>query len=124
MTPVTATTALTQTLTCNIGDVAKDVTVSWKDKDGGAVTSGAGGYTIAQGSADATTKIQKSTLEITAATLAALSVTEATFKCAAKSKEYADSAVSGDQDVVVSFLTFGEYLSVKPFGIFALQIFD
>ena len=108
MSPVKATTAVTQTLTCNIGDVVKDVTVSWKDKDGGAITSGQGGYTIVQGSADAGTKFQKSTLKITAGKLATLGVTEATFKCAAKSKEYADSAKSEDQDVVVTFLKFGE----------------
>ena len=113
MTPVKATTAVTQTLTCNIGDVEKDVTVTWKDKDGDDITSGQNGYTIVQGSVDSITKIQKSTLEILPTTLAGLGVMKATFRCAAKSKEYPASAASGDKDIVVKFLTFGKFLSVK-----------
>ena len=100
-----------------------DVTVSWKDKDGGAITTGQNGYTIKQGSADSSTKIQESTLEITSATLGNLGVTTATFKCAAKSKEYSDSAISEDEHIVVTFLTFGKFLSFKPFGTIAFQIF-
>lgn len=97
-------------MTCNIGDVTTAVAVTWKDKDGNEITSGPGGYTINQGSVDSSTKIQKSTLEITSTTLDSLGVTTATFKCAAKSKEYAESAKSEDKDIVVNFLSFGKSL--------------
>ena len=60
---------MAQTLTCNIGDVVTDVTVSWKDNGGNDITTGSGGYTIAQGSADSGTKIQTSTLTIDVDTL-------------------------------------------------------
>ena len=102
---------MAQILTCNIGDVVKDVTVSWKDNDGNDITTGSGGYTIAQGSADSGTKIQTSTLTIDVSTLTsvagAANGVAVTYKCAAKSKEYPVSATSAFQDIVVSFLTFG-----------------
>ena len=105
-----ATVAVDQTLTCNIGDVTQAVDVTWKDKDDKAITDGQGGYTFAKGSVDGS-DIQASTLTITAATLAALNTASpVTWKCAAKSTLYADSEKSTDSDVVVTFLTYGEFL--------------
>ena len=107
MTPVKATKVVAQTLTCNIGDVTKDVTVTWKDKDNNPITNGAGGYAIEQGSVQS--NIQKSTLKMEPGTLSSLS-TPVTYKCAAQSKQYPDSEISGDKDIVVNFLTFGKLL--------------
>ena len=105
MTPKKATKAVDQTLTCNIGDLTKDVTVTWKDKDGNPITSGQGGYTIVQGSVKSNT--QESTLKIEANTLSSLN-SPVTYKCAAQSKQYPDSEISDYQDIVVNFLTFGK----------------
>ena len=113
MTPVEATTAVALTLTCNIGDVIKDVIVTWKDQDDQFLTSGQGGYTIDMGSVDSSSKLQKSTLEITSTTLAALGDTTVTFKCAAQSKQYPHSKISDDKDIVLNFLTFGEPLIIE-----------
>jgi hypothetical protein len=101
-----------QTLTCDIGDVDTSVTVSWKDHAGAAITSGSGGYTIAQGTADPSSKIQKSTLTIDAATLPSVAGAgnPATYTCAAQSAEYSDSATSTFKEIVVNFLTFGKFL--------------
>ena len=104
---------MAQTLTCDIGDVAADVAVSWKDHAGVAITSGTGGYTIAQGTADsAGDGIQKSTLTIDVATLTSVAgaANPATYKCAAVSAVYPDSATSTFKDIVVNFLTFGKFL--------------
>ena len=105
---------MAQTLTCNIGDVAKDVTVSWKDNGENDIATGSGGYTIAQGSADSGTKIQTSTLTIDVDTLTSVAGgangSPVTYTCAAESKEYSDSATSTFKDIVVSFLTFGKFL--------------
>ncbi|XP_063676931.1 mucin-17-like [Bolinopsis microptera] len=111
-TPKKATTAVAQTLTCDIGDVVTDVIVSWKDNAGADITSDSAGYTIAQGSADSGTKIQTSTLTIDVATLTSVAVAAnpATYKCAAQSVEYSDSATSTFKEIVVNFLTFGKFL--------------
>ena len=103
---------MAQILICNIGDVVTDVTVSWKDNDGNDITTGSGGYTIAQGSADTGAKIQKSTLTIDVSTLTTVAAagTPMTYKCAAKSIEYPDSATSTFKDIVVNFLTFGKFI--------------
>ena len=103
---------MAQTLTCDIGDVDTSVTVSWKDHAGAAITSGSGGYTIAQGTADPSSKIQKSTLTIDAATLPSVAGAgnPATYTCAAQSAEYSDSATSTFKEIVVNFLTFGKFL--------------
>ena len=110
MTPVKATTAVAQTLTCKIGDLTTDVTVSWKDKDGNPITSGSGGYTIVQGSV--VSNVQESTLKMDTTALSGLSGT-VTYKCAAKSKQYSDSNISEDKDIVVEFLAFGKFLKIK-----------
>jgi hypothetical protein len=110
VTPVKATKVVTQTLTCDIGDVTKDVTVTWKDKDNNPITNGAGGYAIEQGSVHS--NVQKSTLKIESGTLSILS-TPVTYKCAAQSKQYPDSEISGDKDIVVNFLTLGKLLHIK-----------
>ena len=105
-----ATDDIAQTLTCNIGDLTQAVTVSWKDPSGGAITDGSGGYTVTQGSVDGATKVQKSTLTITSDTLKGLdTASPLTWTCAAKSTLYAESEQSGFQNVVVDFLTFGEF---------------
>ena len=83
-----ATTAVAQTLTCNIGDVTQAVDVSWKDSAGGAITADTSGYTITEGLVDGATKIQKSTLTISATVLkgldpAAQPANQLTWKCAA-----------------------------------------
>ena len=103
---------MAQTLTCNIGGVAKDVTVSWKDEDGVHITPGKEGYAIEQGSADPDKKIQTSTLTINVSILTTVPAAgiPVTYQCAAKSKGYPDSATSTYKDVVVSFLTFGKFL--------------
>ena len=104
-----ATTAVAQTLTCNIGDVTQAVDVSWKDSAGAAVTDGAGGYTITKGSVE--TNVQASTLTIAADTLKALdTASPLTWKCAAKSTLYSDSEISTFSDVVVTFLTYGKFV--------------
>ena len=104
-----ATTAVDQTLTCNIGDVTQAVDVTWKNNADGDITSGAGGYTITKGTVDGN-NVQESTLTITAATLGALTTSSPlTWKCAAKSTLYSDSAKSTDSNVVVTFLTYGKF---------------
>ena len=104
-----ATTAVAQTLTCNIGDVTQAVDVSWEDSAGAPVTDGAGGYTITKGSV--ASNVQASTLTIAADTLKALDTAAAlTWKCAAKSTLYSDSEISTFSDVVVTFLTYGKFV--------------
>ena len=103
-----ATTAVDQTLTCNIGDVTQAVEVSWKDHDGNDIADGVGGYTISKGTVDGS-NVQVSTLTIAAATLGALDTSSSLiWKCAAKSTLYPDSEKSTYSDVVVTFLMFGE----------------
>ena len=107
--PLDATTAVSQTLTCNIGDVTQAVDVSWKKSDESDVVNGQDGYTVVPGSVEGTN--QKSTLEIEANTLKALGDTSTplTWKCAAKSTQYPDdSERSTDQDVVVTFHDYGK----------------
>ena len=102
-----ATDDVAQTLTCNIGMVTQAVTVSWKDTTGGDITNG-GDYTITQGTVNS--NIQKSTLTISSSKLQSLTTTSPlTWKCAAKSVQYPDSEQSAFQNVVVTFLTFGEF---------------
>ena len=102
-----ATTAVDQTLTCNIGDVTQAVNVTWKDKDGADITHNQGGYTINKGTVNGS-NVQVSTLTIAAATLGALDTSSPlTWKCAAKSTLYPDSEKSTYSDVVVTFLTLG-----------------
>ena len=102
-----ATTAVDQTLTCNIGDVTQAVDVTWKDQDGGDITHNQGGYTINKGTVNGS-NVQVSTLTIAAATLGALDTSSPlTWKCAARSKLYPDSEKSTDFNVIVTFLTFG-----------------
>jgi len=105
-----ATDKIAQTLTCNIGMVSQAVTVSWKDTADVDITNG-GDYTITQGTVDSGTKIQKSTLTISSSKLQSLTTTSPlTWKCSAKSVQYPDSELSASQDVVVTFLTFGEFI--------------
>ena len=103
-----ATTAVDQTLTCNIGDVTQAVDVTWKDKDGGDITHNQGGYTINKGTGNGS-NIQVSTLTIAATKLGALDTSAPlTWKCAVKSTLYPDSGKSTYSDLVVSFLQFGK----------------
>ena len=105
-----ATTAVDQTLTCNIGDVTQAVDVTWKDKDDQDITHNQGGYTINKGTVNVT-NVQVSTLTIAAATLGDLDTSSPlTWKCAARSTLYPDSEKSTYSDVVVTFLTFGNFL--------------
>ena len=110
-----ATTAVDQTLTCNIGDVTQAVDVIWKNNDGEDITDGVGGYTITKGTVDGS-NVQTSTLKITAATLDTLDTSSPlTWKCAARSTLYLDSEKSTDFNVIVTFLTFGKLVvSVIP----------
>ena len=113
-----ATTAVAQTLTCNIGDVTQAVDVSWKKSDESDVVNGQDGYTVVTGSVVGT--VQKSTLEIEADTLRALPDTSSplTWKCAAKSTQYPDdSEKSSDQDVVVTFHDYGKNLQSVKLGL-------
>ena len=104
---MSATTAVDQTLVCNIGDVTTAVTVSWTSGDNTPITNG-NGYTITQGTVDDSTNIQKSSLTITAATLGGLTTTSPViWKCAAKSLQYSDSEQSEFKDLTVTFLTLG-----------------
>ena len=87
------------------------VDVSWKDSTGVDITPATSGYTITKGSVDEATKIQKSTLTISAATLQALEPAgPLTWKCAAKSTAYGGSPISTFEDLVVTFLKFGRFL--------------
>ena len=105
-----ATDDISQTLTCNIGEVTQAVEVSWKDPSDGTITTGEGGYTVTQGSVSS--NVQESTLTITSATLKNVlssGTSSLTWKCAATSIIYSESEQSVFQDVVVTFLTFGEF---------------
>ena len=105
-----ATTAVDQTLTCNIGDVTQAVDVTWKNNDGEDITDGVGGYTITKGTVDGS-NVQTSTLKITATTLDTLDTSSPlTWKCAARSTLYPDSEKSTYSDVVVTFLHFGKLI--------------
>ena len=111
---MSATTFVDQMLTCIIGDVTQAVDVTWKDNDGDDIADGEGGYTITKGAVDSS-NVQKSTLTIAAATLAALDTSlPLTWKCAAKSTLFPDSEKTTDYDVVVTFLSFGKILNLKP----------
>ena len=102
-----ATTAVDQTLTCNIGDVTQAVDVTWKDKDDKDITHNQGGYTINKGTVDGS-NVQVSILTISAAKLGALDTSSPlTWKCAAKSTLYPHSEKSTYSDVVVTFLIYG-----------------
>ena len=102
-----ATTAVDQTLTCNIGDVTQAVDVTWKDNDVKDITHNQGWYTINEGTVNGS-NVQVSTLTIAAATLGALDTSSPlTWKCAAKSTLYPDSENSTYSDMVVTFLQFG-----------------
>ena len=104
-----ATDQVAQTLTCNIGMVTQAVEVSWKDTSDVDIDNG-GDYTITQGTVDPGTNIQESTLTISATKLQSLTTTSPlTWKCAAKSTLYTTSEQSEFQNVVVTFLTFGEF---------------
>ena len=107
-----ATASVDQTLTCDIGDLTQAVVVSWQDSNGGAVTTGVGGYTVTQGSV--VSGVQRSTLTITAATLAAALGEDAagdrTWKCAATSTAYPDSGISTFSPLVVTFLEYGKFV--------------
>jgi hypothetical protein len=103
---MSATTAVGQTLVCNIGDVTTAVTVSWTSGDNTQITDSQGGYTITQGTVSS--NIQESSLTITAATLQGLTTTSPViWKCAAKSSQYPDSEKSEYKDLTVTFLTLG-----------------
>ena len=105
-----ATTAVDQTLTCNIGDVTQAVDVTWTDKDDQDITHNQGGYTFNKGTVNGS-NVQVSTLTIAAATLGALDTSSPlTWKCAVKSTLYPDSEKSTYSDVVVSFLKFGKFI--------------
>ena len=106
-----ATTAVDQTLTCNIGSVTQAVDVSWKNNADGEVKDGEGGYTVTKGTVDESNN-QKSTLTIAAATLGAISDTSKplTWKCAAKSTLYPDSELSTYSDVVVTFHDYSKLI--------------
>ena len=107
-----ATTAVAQTLTCNIGGVTQAVDVTWMNNAGVEITNGEGGYTITKGTVGSN-NIQASTLTIAAATLTALDTSSPlTWKCAAKSTLYPDSEKSIYSDVVVTFLNFGTFLEL------------
>ena len=100
------TSELAQTLTCNIGDVTKAVTVSWKDKEGSLITNEQAGYTIAPGTVFPS-NIQEATLTISPQILRTLT-SPVTYKCAARSVQYPDSAISADQNAVVAILTLSK----------------
>ena len=105
---MSATTAVDQTLVCNIGDVTTVVAVSWTSGDDTPITNG-GGYTITPGTV--VSNIQKSSLTITAATLQGLTTTSSViWKCAATSGEFPESELSEFKDLTVTFLTFGLFL--------------
>ena len=106
-----ATTAVTQTLTCNIGDVTQAVEVTWQESDGEDITGSESGYTITRGTVDGS-NVQVSTLTIRSATLHTLDTSSPlTWRCAARSTLYPDSEISSYSNVVVIFLTFGEFLT-------------
>ena len=96
-------------MTCIIGDVDTAVAVSWKDKDGSLITDSQDGYTIKQGNVEDSTKEQKATLTISTKVLSTLG-SPVTFTCAANSKQFPDSEVSTDQNVVLTLLTLGKIL--------------
>ena len=104
--PKKATTAVAQTLTCIIGDVDTAVTVSWKDKDGSPIANEQDEYTISPGTVDSGTKKQEATLTISPNILGKLG-SPVTYTCAAKSTKYPESAISADQNVVLTFLVLG-----------------
>ena len=110
-----ATTAVDQTLTCNIRDVTQAVDVTWKDKDGVDITHNQGGYTINKGTVNGS-NVQVSTLTIAATKLGALDTSSPlTWKCAAKSTLYPNSGKFTYSDVVVTFLKLGKPIESLAF---------
>ena len=105
-----ATTSVTQTLTCNIGDITTAVDVKWKVKDGGDITNALEGYTITKGSVNQN-NVQESTLTISPAQLQKLDTSSpVTYQCSAKSSQYPQSKESPYQNLVVTFHDFGEFI--------------
>ena len=113
ITPVAleATTAVAQTLTCNIGNVTTAAEVSWRDGEGGEIEHNEGGYTVNKGSVNSD-NVQISTLIIAPATLQNLDTSSpVTYQCSAKSSQYPESEASPYQDLVVTFLSFCKFFN-------------
>ena len=103
-----ATSAVEQTLSCKVGDVLDAVYFTWMDTDDNEIGDLTEGYTINQGTVNGNNQ-QTSTLTISAARLGALDTSSPlTWKCAAQSLQFPESAKSADSEVVVTFLVLGK----------------
>lgn len=103
------TTAVAQTLTCEIGDVddGNAVAVTWKMTSEGAALAEGDDYTVDQGSV--VEGVQKSFLTIKAGKMATFADQDSfTYLCSAQSSQYSTSPASRDFDVVANVLTFGK----------------
>ena len=109
--PKVITNAVEQTLACSMSDVdaAKELVVTWTKEDGSALPAG---VTSVAGSVDAG-GVQKSVLTISAE--AAKSMPrgkDVTYKCSAKSSQFASSPKSPAVDVVGSVLDLSKCPSI------------
>ena len=105
------TTAVDQTLTCNIGGLDANgtpATVTWKDNAGTEVEeSDTSNYGLDHGLVDGSGN-QVAVLTIKAAKLAAfVSLSSVTYTCSVKSSQYTDSPASEDLDVIAHILKIG-----------------
>ena len=103
-----ATSAVDQTLSCKVGNVTDAVYFTWKDTDDNDIGDLTEGYSINQGTVDDNNE-QTSTLTISVAILGALDTSSPlTWKCAAQSLQFPESAKSAYSEVVVIFLVLGK----------------
>ena len=109
------TTAVDQSLTCNIGglDSGYPVTIAWKDpNDSEVLDTDTTNYNLFQGTVDGSGN-QEALLTIKTTKLASFaSQTSFTYKCSVKSTQYTDSPASDDLNVVANVVKLGRFLTV------------
>ena len=108
------TTAVDQSLTCNIGglDSGYPVTIAWKDpNDSEVLDTDTTNYNLFQGTVDGSGN-QEALLTIKTTKLASFaSQTSFTYKCSVMSSQYPNSLASDEIDVIAIVLTFGRLIS-------------
>ena len=114
-TPKSVTTAVEQTLTCEIGGLESGhpVTVVWKDSDGAVVSDmDATNYSLSQGTVDGSGN-QVAVLTIKTPKLSSFaSQMSFTYKCSVTSSQYPGSPASNEVDVIANVLRLGRLLNV------------
>ena len=111
-TPKSVTTAVEQTLICEIGglDSGHPVTVVWKDPDGAVVLDmDTTNYSLSQGTVDGSGN-QVAVLTIKTPKLSSFADQMSfTYKCSVTSSQYSDSPASSEIDVIANIVKLGGF---------------